>query len=94
MDNLRIISEPTAACLANRFDIKFNIDSENHVLLIDIGASGLNVTIEMIEDGIFEVIANNSYESLGGNAIDEVLVDHCAKALKTKSGFEPDSIQR
>merc|ERR1739848_173732 len=55
----RIINEPTAAAIAYGLDKKS--EQERNVLIFDLGGGTFDVSLLMIEDGIFEVKATNGH---------------------------------
>jgi L1 cell adhesion molecule like protein len=79
---LRIINEPTAAAIAYGLDKKR--DKEEHVMIVDLGGGTADFTILSIEDGIFEVISTSGDGHLGGEDIDNNLVQHFAAEFKRK----------
>lgn len=65
---LRIINEPTAAALAYGLDK----DTSNHkVMIYDLGGGTFDVSILEIGDGVFEVLATNGNNMLGGDDFDK-----------------------
>jgi heat shock protein 1/8 len=70
---LRIINEPTAAALA--YGLNDNKGDKN-ILIFDCGGGTFDVTILNICDGIFEVLATGGHSHLGGEDIDNKMVDH------------------
>lgn len=79
---LRIINEPTAAALAYGLDkIK---GKEEKVLVFDLGGGTFDVTCMSIDDGIFEVLATGGDAHLGGEDIDNKLVEHFVADFKRK----------
>ncbi|CAF3745359.1 unnamed protein product [Rotaria sp. Silwood1] len=79
---LYIVNASTAAALAYGFDKKVSV--EQNVLVFDLGAGTLNVSILTIEEGIFEVksIAGNTH--LGGEDFDNRIVTHFVQEFKQK----------
>ena len=77
---LRIINEPTAAAIAYGLDKK----GERNVLIYDLGGGTFDVSLLLIEDGIFEVKATGGNTHLGGEDFDNCLVDYCKKEFKKK----------
>ena len=69
---LRIINEPTAAALAYGLDK----DTSNHkVMIYDLGGGTFDVSILEIGDGVFEVLATNGNNMLGGDDFDKKIMD-------------------
>jgi L1 cell adhesion molecule like protein len=79
---LRIINEPTAAAIAYGMDKKGT--KEQHVLIFDCGGGTHDVTLLSIEDGIFEVKATAGDSHLGGEDLDNLLVEHFCKEFSRK----------
>ncbi len=83
---LRIINEPTAACLAYGLE---KAGKELKILVFDFGGGTLDVTImEMWKEGGFKVVATNGDTQLGGTDMDHVLIDHIAKDFKRQTGID------
>eukprot|EP00352_Strombidinopsis_acuminata_P005310 CAMPEP_0176375604 /NCGR_PEP_ID=MMETSP0126-20121128/27626_1 /TAXON_ID=141414 ORGANISM="Strombidinopsis acuminatum, Strain SPMC142" /NCGR_SAMPLE_ID=MMETSP0126 /ASSEMBLY_ACC=CAM_ASM_000229 /LENGTH=643 /DNA_ID=CAMNT_0017736751 /DNA_START=22 /DNA_END=1953 /DNA_ORIENTATION=- len=82
----RIINEPTAAAIAYGLDKKS--EQERNVLIFDLGGGTFDVSLLMIEDGIFEVKATNGHTHLGGEDFDNRLVDYCMADFKKKTGID------
>jgi L1 cell adhesion molecule like protein len=79
---LRIINEPTAAAIAYGMD---NISSkEKNVMVFDLGGGTFDVTILEIEEGVFEVKATGGSGHLGGEDLDNRLVNHFIQEFKRK----------
>ena len=75
LDCIRIVNEPTAACLCYGLGIKKNIAQK--VLIFDLGGGTFDVSILSItESGIFEVLATNGDPHLGGEDFDNAIVKH------------------
>ena len=72
LDVERIINEPTAAALAYGFD---KTDTEQKVLVFDLGGGTFDVSILDLADGTFEVLATAGDNHLGGDDFDNVIVD-------------------
>ena len=88
---LRIINEPTAACLAYGLD---KVGKEQKIMVFDLGGGTLDVTIlEMGWDqaskaSTFEVLATSGDNQLGGTDMDNVLIDHIMGEFKKESGID------
>ncbi len=79
---LRIINEPTAACLAYGLD---KISEKPKMLLIfDQGGGTHDVSLIHVEDGVFEVKSTAGIAHLGGQDYDNLMVEHCVQEIKTK----------
>jgi molecular chaperone DnaK len=83
---LRIINEPTAACLAYGLE---KTGKELKILVFDFGGGTLDVTImEMWKEGGFKVMATSGDTQLGGTDMDNVLIDYIANQFKRETGIE------
>ena len=84
LDVKRIINEPTAASLA------YGIDKENRqkVLVYDLGGGTFDVSILDIGDGVFEVMATNGNNRLGGDDFDKRLMDYIAEDFRRNYGID------
>ncbi len=88
---LRIINEPTAACLAYGLD---KAGKEQKIMVFDLGGGTLDVTVlEMGWDdehkaATFEVISTSGDTQLGGTDMDNTLVDYVAKEFKKDTGID------
>ena len=82
---LRIINEPTAAALAYGLDK----DNSNHkVMIYDLGGGTFDVSILEIGDGVFEVLATNGNNMLGGDDFDKRIMDYLVDEFKKKEGID------
>lgn len=79
---LRIINEPTAAAIAYGLDKK--MDKEQNIIIFDFGGGTLDVSLLSIDDGVFEVKATAGDTHLGGEDLDNVLVEYCCNEIKRK----------
>ncbi|MGI6201308.1 MAG: molecular chaperone DnaK [Christensenellales bacterium] len=84
LEVLRIINEPTAAALA------YGLDKEdNHKILVyDLGGGTFDVSLLEIGDGVFEVLATNGNNRLGGDDFDQRVMDYLADTFKQESGID------
>ncbi len=87
---LRIINEPTAACLAYGLD---KAGKELKIMVFDFGGGTLDVTImDMWHDkehgSGFEVIATSGDTHLGGTDMDSVLIDYISQEFKKQEGID------
>ncbi|MCF7798606.1 molecular chaperone DnaK [Candidatus Woesearchaeota archaeon] len=84
LEVLRIINEPTAASLAYGLD-----KGEEHTILVfDFGGGTFDVSILELGDGVFEVKSTNGDNHLGGDDIDQILIDHIADEFKKENGID------
>ena len=81
LDVVRIINEPTAACLAYGID---KSDKEQKIMVFDFGGGTLDVTIMEFGDGIFEVKSTAGDTQLGGRDMDEALMNYILEEFKRK----------
>ncbi|KAH8307611.1 hypothetical protein KR044_005231 [Drosophila immigrans] len=81
---LRIINEPTAAAIAYGLDKQDNSKGERNVLIFDLGGGTFDVSVLTIEDGIFEVKATAGDTHLGGEDIDNRMVNHFVQEFQRK----------
>ena len=82
---LRVINEPTAAALAYGLDK----DKTSHkVIIYDLGGGTFDVSIMDIGDGVFEVLATNGNNMLGGDDFDKKIIDYLVSMFKDKEGID------
>ena len=83
---LRIINEPTAACLAYGLE---KAGKELKIMVFDFGGGTLDVTImEMWKEGGFKVMATSGDTQLGGTDMDNALIEYITKEFKRDTGIE------
>jgi len=80
----RIINEPTAAALAYGLDKKTN----EKVAVFDFGGGTFDISILDIGDNVFEVLSTNGDTHLGGDDLDEVLINHVAEEFRRQEGID------
>ncbi len=85
LEVIRIINEPTAACLAYGIDKK---GREEKILVFDLGGGTLDVTIMDFGKGVFEVISTSGDTQLGGTDMDNALIDYIAGEFKNQTGID------
>ena len=81
----RIINEPTAAALAYGLDKK---TSDHTVVVFDFGGGTFDVSILQLGDGVFEVKSTNGDTHLGGDDLDQRLIDYLADEFKKQEGID------
>lgn len=91
----RIINEPTAAALAYGLDKK---NTDQKVVVFDFGGGTFDVSILELGDGVFEVLSTDGDTHLGGDDVDQVLIDWLAEEFKADEGLDlrqdPMALQR
>src|SRR5437016_2492064 len=94
LDVKRIINEPTAASLAYGLDK----ESDQTILIFDLGGGTFDVSVLEIGDGVFEVKATAGDNHLGGDNFDKALVDWLVAEFKKSQGIDlsqdPMALQR
>ena len=80
----RIINEPTAAALAYGLEKKAN----EKIVVFDFGGGTFDISILDIGDNVFEVLSTNGDTHLGGDDIDELLINHIANEFKKNEGID------
>jgi molecular chaperone DnaK len=81
----RIINEPTAAALAYGLD---KADTEQTILVFDLGGGTFDVSLLEIGEGVFEVKATKGDNRLGGDDWDSRIVEWLIKQFKNKNGTD------
>ena len=79
---IRIINEPTAAAMA--YGLNTSSKQEKNILIFDAGGGTMDVSLLNIDDGVFEVLATAGDCHLGGEDVDNRLVNHFIKEFKRK----------
>jgi len=94
LDVKRIVAEPTAAALAYGLDKKKN----EKIAVYDFGGGTFDVSILEVGENVVEVLATNGDTHLGGDNIDEILIDFLVKTFKSDTGIDvskdPMAMQR
>ena len=86
LEVLRLVNEPTAAALA--FGLDKNPKNEEKVLVFDFGGGTFDVSILELSDGVFEVLATAGNNYLGGDDIDQRIVDWLVEKFKAQYGSD------
>jgi molecular chaperone DnaK len=91
----RIINEPTAAALAYGLDKK-GIDQK--IVVFDFGGGTHDVSILELGDGVFEVLSTDGDTHLGGDDVDDAIINWLADEFKAEEGLDlrqdPMALQR
>jgi molecular chaperone DnaK len=84
LDVLRIINEPTAACLA----YGENKREEHKILVFDLGGGTFDVSILDVGEGVFEVLATAGDNRLGGDDWDNCVTEWMTSEFKKTDGID------
>ncbi len=84
LDVKRIINEPTAAALAYGADKKKN----GKIAVFDFGGGTFDVSILEIHDGVIEVRSTNGDTRLGGDDVDQIIINYILEEFKKESGID------
>jgi molecular chaperone DnaK len=91
----RIINEPTAAALAYGID---KTSKSQKILVFDEGSGTHDISIIEFSDGVFEVLATDGNSELGGDDIDNILIDWLSESFKSENNIDlkrdPMALQR
>jgi len=82
LEVLRLVNEPTAAALAYGLDKR----KEGLVAVYDLGGGTFDISILRLHDGIFEVLATNGDTHLGGDDIDNLLLNIALEDIQSEWG--------
>jgi len=84
LEVLRIVNEPTAASLA------YGIEKtkEHLIMVFDFGGGTFDVSILELGDGVFEVKSTSGNNRLGGDDIDDLLIEHLAENFKEENKID------
>jgi molecular chaperone DnaK len=85
LEVLRIINEPTAAALAYGLDKE---DTDQTILVFDLGGGTFDVSVLEIGDGVFEVKSTHGDTSLGGDDWDQRVIDWLVDSFKGDHGVD------
>ncbi|MDR3645922.1 MAG: molecular chaperone DnaK [Candidatus Babeliales bacterium] len=84
LEVMRIINEPTAAALAYGMDKKKN----GTIAVFDFGGGTFDVSILEISDGMIEVKSTNGDTSLGGDDVDQKIIDYIVEEFKKENSMD------
>ncbi len=85
LEVVRLVNEPTAACLAYGVD---KVGKDMKILVFDLGGGTLDVTIMDFGGGVFEVKATNGDTQLGGTDMDRILSEFLTDQFRKESGVD------
>jgi len=80
----RIVNEPTAASMAYGLDD----ESDQTVLVFDLGGGTFDVSVLDLGGGVYEVVATNGDNDLGGDDWDGAIIDHLAEEFESDHGVD------
>lgn len=86
LEVMRLINEPTAASMAYGLDKKEK--GEYKILVFDFGAGTLDVTTMEFGGGTFTVLSTSGNTNLGGNDMDEKIIDYITEEFKKQEGVD------
>ena len=81
----RIINEPTAAALAYGLDKQ---DTNEKILVYDLGGGTFDVSILELGDGVFEVLSTSGNNNLGGDDFDNKVMDYLVSEFKKENSVD------
>jgi molecular chaperone DnaK len=81
----RIINEPTAAALAYGLD---RLKEKSRIAVYDLGGGTFDLSILELHEGVFHVLATNGNTRLGGDDLDQRLVEFLAERILKRGGPE------
>ncbi|MBQ8975289.1 MAG: molecular chaperone DnaK [Oscillospiraceae bacterium] len=84
LDVKRIINAPTAAALAYGLDK----ESDQKIMVYDLGGGTFDVSVLEIGDGVIEVLATAGNNRLGGDDFDECIVKYLVQEFKNANGID------
>ncbi|MDG6933713.1 MAG: molecular chaperone DnaK [Nitrososphaerota archaeon] len=85
LEVVRIINEPTAACLAYGLD---KADKEMKILVFSFGGGTHDVTLMEFGGGVFQVLATSGDTKTGGADIDNALIDYIVNEFRVQNGID------
>ena len=82
---MRIINEPTAACLAYGID---KVQQEMKILIFSFGGGTHDVTVMDFDKGLGKVLSTSGDTQLGGTDVDKAVVDYILEEFKRQNGID------
>lgn len=82
---MRIINEPTAACLAYGID---KLQQEMKILIFSFGGGTHDVTVMDFGKGVFQVLSTSGDTQLGGTDVDKAVMDYILGEFKRQTGID------
>lgn len=87
LDCLKIINEPTSACLCYGLNKKLD---DAKVLVFDLGGGTFDVSLLSLDNGIFQVLATNGDAHLGGEDFDIEITNYLIEEFLKSKTYNPD----
>jgi molecular chaperone DnaK len=87
---MRIINEPTAACLAFGVD---KVDKEMKILVFSFGGGTHDVTVMDFGKGVFQVLSTSGDTQLGGTDVDRAIISYIVEEFKRQTNLDLTSDQ-
>jgi molecular chaperone DnaK len=84
LEVLRIVNEPTAAAMAYGLDKK----NEHTVAVYDLGGGTFDISILEVGDNVIQVLATNGDTQLGGDNVDQAVIDYLVQEFKRDNGID------
>jgi molecular chaperone DnaK len=85
LDVVRLVNEPTAACLAYGLD---KAGKDMKIMVFDLGGGTLDVTIMDFGGGVFEVKSTSGDTQLGGTDMDRIISEFLTDQFRKESGVD------
>ncbi|CAJ0584058.1 unnamed protein product, partial [Mesorhabditis spiculigera] len=82
LEVLRLLNEPTAAAIA--YGVDYHLDEERIVLVYDFGGGTLDISIVRMTSTKFEIMATSGNPNLGGEDINNALLNYCLSDMEDK----------
>ena len=82
---MRIINEPTAACLAYGID---KLEKEMKILVFSFGGGTHDVTVMDFGKGVFQVLSTSGDTQIGGTDVDKAVMDYIVEEFKRQTGID------
>lgn len=94
LDPIRILSEPTSACMCYGLGTNETSDKEKKVLVFDCGGGTHDVSLLNVDGTLIECVAVAGDGHLGGSDLDQVLVEYFLNEFKRKNKLDPSTSAR
>ena len=93
LEVVRILNEPTAAAIAYGLG-RGSDQSDQTILVFDLGGGTFDVSLLSVDSGVFEVLATAGDTHLGGEDFDNRVIEHMAKLFQRKHGVDISADKR